>query len=460
MAPRRPALRFGRYHGRSILTAGQRLDSIMATTTTTAPSPRAPTTSGTYFLSLTVENVRCFGPAQTLDLSDGHGRPSLWTVILGENGLGKTTLLSCLAGIAGTRLQSDGIVAIWGAPGDWEDLARGAGDVEGRAKAAICLTDGSRTEAELEFKKRGKVILLRSIPLGPVVLCYGASRRMPQRMGLAADEKRSNLFLDNHVVLRDPEDWLLKADYNARLSGHDAKRFDYFAQRVREALTRILPEVTDIRIQPAEEPGGSPRVEAKTPDGWVPLRRLGFGYQSQIAWLVDFASRMFERHPDSPDPLAEPAVVLVDEIDLHMHPRWQRQIVAYLTERCPNTQFIVTAHSPLVVQAAADANIVLLRREGDHVVIENDPEVLSNWRVDQILTSELFGLDSARPPQIEAQLKERRALLAKPKLTSRDRKRLDRLQAQIGELPAGESAEDRRAMELIRRAASKLQSGA
>jgi hypothetical protein len=218
--------------------------------------------------------------------------------------------------------------------------------------------------------------------------------------------------------------------------------------------------VAEIRIHAADEPGGSPRVEAKTPDGWVRLRRLGFGYQSQIAWLVDFASRMFEIYPDSPDPLAEPAVVLIDEIDLHMHPRWQRQLIGYLTDLCPNTQFIVTAHSPLVVQAAEGANIVLLRREGDHVVIDNDPDVLRNWRVDQILTSELFGLESARPPQIEAPLKERRDLLAKPKLTSRDRKRLAELEAQIGDLPAGESVEDRRAMELIRRAAAKLQSGA
>jgi hypothetical protein len=283
---------------------------------------------------------------------------------------------------------------------------------------------------------------------------------MPQGKGLADYDRHVGIFLDDDVALRDPENWLLNADYNAHLLPHVAERFALFAKRVQDTLINILPEVDDLRIEPAEEPGGSPRVEAKTPDGWVPLRRLGFGYQSQIAWLVDFASRMFERYPDSPDPLAEPAVVLVDEIDLHMHPRWQRQVIGYLTELCPNTQFIVTAHSPLVVQAAAGANIVLLRREGDHVVIDNDPEVLSNWRVDQILTSELFGLESARPPQIEAPLKERRALLAKPKLTSRDRARLAELDAQIGDLPAGESAEDRRAMELIRRAAEKLQSGA
>jgi hypothetical protein len=98
-----------------------------------------------------------------------------------------------------------------------------------------------------------------------------------------------------------------------------------------------------------------------------------------------------------------------------MHPRWQREIIGYLTERLPNTQFIVTAHSPLIVQAAEDANLVLLRREGDHVVIDNDPVRLRNWRVDQILTSELFGLESARPPQIEEPLKERREILAKAK---------------------------------------------
>src|SRR2546423_7222442 len=52
-----------------------------------------------YFLSLSVENIRCFGPQQTLDLSDGNGRPAQWTIILGDNGVGKTTLLQTLVAL-------------------------------------------------------------------------------------------------------------------------------------------------------------------------------------------------------------------------------------------------------------------------------------------------------------------------------------------------------------------------
>jgi energy-coupling factor transporter ATP-binding protein EcfA2 len=57
----------------------------------------------TYLLSLEVENVRCFGPRQRLDLSDGNGRPGQWTVILGDNGVGKTTLLQCLVALEPRR---------------------------------------------------------------------------------------------------------------------------------------------------------------------------------------------------------------------------------------------------------------------------------------------------------------------------------------------------------------------
>jgi predicted ATP-binding protein involved in virulence len=127
----------------------------------------------------------------------------------------------------------------------------------------------------------------------------------------------------------------------------------------------------------------------------------------------------------------------------------------FLTERFPNTQFIVTAHSPLVVQAAQNANIVLLRREGDRVIIENNPEIIQNWRVDQVLTS-VFELPSSRPPQVEALIKRHDEILAKPALTDADEIELQRLSKQIGPLPTAENLDDIEAMDIIRQAAKLL----
>ncbi|WP_157774740.1 AAA family ATPase [Melittangium boletus] len=217
--------------------------------------------------------------------------------------------------------------------------------------------------------------------------------------------------------------------------------------------------MSDLRFAPPDANNMAARVEVKTHFGWVAMRGLSLGYRTLIAWMVDLASRLFERYPNSPNPLAEPAVVLVDEIDLHLHPTWQRELIGHLTERFPSTQFIVTAHSPLVVQSATDANIVVLKREGDHVLIDNDVESIRGWRVDQILTSDLFGLETARPPQVEEFLKERTALLSKARLTKKDEARLRELDSAIGPLPTGETKTEREALDLIQRAAERMQDG-
>src|SRR5207247_817848 len=133
-------------------------------------------------------------------------------------------------------------------------------------------------------------------------------------------------------------------------------------------------------------------VGVSTKDGEVPLRQLSYGYQTMMAWAFDIGWRLFRHYPDASSPLQQPAIVLIDEIDLHLHPRWQRDIRARLSIHFPNVQFIATAHSPLIAQAFLDANLAVVVRDGDHSVIENDPVKVDNWRVDQILTSELFGL--------------------------------------------------------------------
>ncbi len=224
--------------------------------------------------------------------------------------------------------------------------------------------------------------------------------------------------------------------------------------QIREVLINLLPEVDDIRVVGPTNDRPKPRVEFKTPYGWVALDGLSLGYRAMITWMVDLANRMFERYPKSSNPLEEPAVVLVDEIDLHLHPKWQRKLMDYLSKRFVNTQFIVTSHSPLVVQAAKNANVVLLKREDDHVIIDNNPQSVRGWRTDQILAS-LFET-SGYSDEIKELQKQRRKLLSKAKLTATDKKKLKDIESKMGDLPAAETPEDIEAMNIIRRAAEAL----
>lgn len=452
----------------------------METLQSSPTPPDAPPAPPAYFLSLTVENFRCFGPAQTLDLSRGDNRPAPWTIILGENGIGKTTLLQCLATFQPEAHLGQGpfddepVVRLGVNWNNFQALGFSNDNKKNlkrhvRIVCEICTGEALDNNFDTAYQTTNLKILAGSNQLnsftstsndvsGLICYGYGASRRMG-RASLSeqrTEDTTASLFSDD-VDLINAEEWLLQADYAARASKTSTRAAERRDQVI-AILKALLPDVEEIRFRVAEEEISAPTVEFQTPYGWVRLKDLSLGYRTLLTWMVDLASRLFDRYPKSANPLAEPAVVLVDEIDLHLHPRWQRTLLSFLSARFPNTQFIATAHSPLVVQAAEDANIVLLRREGDHVLIDNDVERIKNWRVDQILTSELFGLDTARPPQVGPALQERQKILAKARLTKADEKRLADLEAQIGELPTGETPEDLQAMDIIRRAAELLKS--
>lgn len=441
--------------------------------------PRAkkrPTSLAPYFLELEIENIRCFGPRQTLDFSDGNKCPARWTVILGDNGAGKSTILQCVAGLDRRQtpfkdntvtlpklfaelwlLQRIGLqrtgksvgqfactVAVkrrLGSPSEVPPVLRWSVEPEGTGASSSSPAIGAELSRDLEGK----------------LFAYGASRRMGGEVlgGNEPSDGTASLF-DDEAVLTNAAEWLLEADYAAMKDSRIQKRAKERLDQIKRSLIALLPDVDDIRFRAFEKVTDKPEVQFKTPYGWVPIDGLSLGYKTLIAWMVDFASRLFDRYPDSPDPLAEPAVCLVDEIDLHMHPSWQRKIMGYLSERFPNTQFIVTAHSPLIVQAAEDANIAVLRREGDHVVIDQSIKTVRGWRIDQVLTSDLFDLASARPPNYESLLKERKAILSKSRMTKADQRRVKELEDEIGTLPSGETPEDIEAMDIIRQAAARL----
>ena len=197
-------------------------------------------------------------------------------------------------------------------------------------------------------------------------------------------------------------------------------------------------------------------ILVKTPYGSVPLRQLSLGYRTVFAWAVDIAWNLIQHYPDSDNPYGEPAIVIVDEIDLHLYPRWQREIRKNFTNCFPSVQFIVTAHSPLIAQVSLDANLAVLRREFEYAVVESDPVVIKEWRLDQVFTSDLFGFESARHPEVEEQMKRMRYLSQKQHLSEVERNELEELDCWILTLPTAELREDQKAMENIREATESI----
>ncbi|MCY4306414.1 MAG: AAA family ATPase [Aestuariivita sp.] len=441
-----------------------------------------------YFTKLVLENIRSFSGSQELILNDGEGRPAQWTLIVGDNGVGKTTLLQCIARMRPVVNEfsnetsgptPNSVEPEFASEEDNDVLdayTRSGPNTVAKLKAELSygvpLTgnrehcrDTISTELFIT-RKDGRLADFKRAGTSPpnveepLVLAYGAGRH-PNTSGLnkaIATGLVESLF-KVESALSDAEDLLYRLEFGCLKHDQQAKRRLLSLKRM---LVEMLPDV--VHHQNIEILG--PPVSASTNErkgiwvatdyGKVPLSRLSLGYQTVFAWTLDIAWQLLDRYPDSQDPLKEPAIVIVDEIDLHLHPRWQRAIREHLIKHFPNAQFIVTAHSPLMAQSSLGGNLAVLQKQQDHAEILNDPAIIREWRLDQVITSDLFGLESARPPEVEKLFQRRSVLLEKRHLTTKEQQELEDLDAQAGQLPTAESLAGNDAMAIIHRAAEVL----
>lgn len=113
-----------------------------------------------------------------------------------------------------------------------------------------------------------------------------------------------------------------------------------------EAVARFLPDYSNLRL----DGGDRPRLSIDRGTATIPVRQLSDGERGTLALVLDLTRRLAQANPGLADPAAAAeAVVLIDEIDLHLHPKWQRQIIHNLCTAFPRCQFIATTHSPQVI---------------------------------------------------------------------------------------------------------------
>lgn len=447
-----------------------------------------------YIKNLKLKNIRTFGEVELkFELEDGT-LPQ-WTILLGDNGIGKTTLLQSIAWMSPylpykkdqmpedfkpspmiNDEENETIISLVRKKVQYEsDLsyinAVFQSNKQLKSKAISKANDLCETSIEFSLNEEGNDLAEFKTTLNAegdafhnnqvLIYAYSASRSLGKQN---IDE--SNLadmlpgLINDNTILYDAQEILHTIQYASfGAKGVEKEKYESFFRKVKDMLVSLLPDfenLDDLDITTPKLINNKLKrgeVLITTKHGLkIPFDNFSLGYKTVVSWSVDLSWRLFNKFPDSPNALAEHAIVLMDEIDLHLHPIWQLEIIRNLSKHFPNCQFIATAHSPLLVQSALNANYAVLQFSDDSVKIINEPTDIDGWSVDQILTSEYFNIESARGAEYKKLLARRSRLIALENPSQKQKTELENLNDKLSKFPSGanpEAIEERKMIKQI-----------
>ena len=167
-------------------------------------------------------------------------------------------------------------------------------------------------------------------------------------------------------------------------------------QSVREAIQRVVPGFSEPRIRTNPLRMVLTQTGDDGSERELSLQMLSDGYRTMLALVMDFARRMAQANPHLERPLEAEAILMVDEIDLHLHPVWQQTVIPSLRRAFPNTQLIFSTHSPQVLTTVEAARIHIVEAGG----VRSCPAPTYGARSSDVV-AEVLGLESQRPPNNE-----------------------------------------------------------
>lgn len=259
--------------------------------------------------------------------------------------------------------------------------------------------------------------------------------------------------------------WFERNEDEERRKQIELKDFSYRSfvlSSVRDALSKIDLKLQNPRVLTSPLRFVMDDVSGVEGPKEVRIERMSDGYRIMVAMVADIAARMAEANPSFDcsglkSPLEAPGIVFIDEIDLHLHPLWQRKVLRQLRMIFPNVQFIVTTHSPNVVMGALDI-VQVVKLEDGKINANVDLEQYMYNDVSQLLLSSLFDLKNVRTEMYHSIIEERKQLIDKDSLTIEERTRLTELDHQVSLYDPCEGGELRRARELLEQLSQNIKS--
>ena len=376
-------------------------------------------------LTKLVDEEEAESPAPTVGLAP-------WAALLGENGSGKSSILQAIA----LALSADRLGEVTGAgategehSGDaettppavvWGDVLRRVrpGD-EPYSQGRVVLQFGPTTEVDFRFNEdrcwyhglagqpvKTPIVHMTVRGYGAIRLFGNQARQAEQTPEVDPDTHRSNVAIANMfdptVPVVDARKWLLNLGKGLNDDEEAERLFNTAALTISDLL----------RAGDDTLPKDQVLLERKEADVWVDgvrLRDLSDGYRAVVSLAADIMAAV---GPDLSDLRNATGLVLVDELGAHLHPRWRMRITAALRQALPNMQFIVSTHEPLCLRGLRAGEVVRVWRNAErNTAAEQIDRSPAKFRVDQLLTSEFFGLDTAIDPDIDRQYQDYYELL-------------------------------------------------
>ncbi len=370
------------------------------------------------------------------------------TVLAGDNGAGKTavleaaavavgTLFTKLEGVSGSRLRpSDARLKAYSLGGSQDVQAQypvrvaAAGRVDGENyqwARGLNTPEGYMTVGEAKniielsqniqqrLRDGDETLLL------PVIAYYGTGRLRDYHREKKMDTFRSSTRTNGYIDCLDGTansklmlNWFRKMTVQKYQRQENGDRAVLELEAIQRALASCFSSVTGYSDVSVQYNLNTNEIDVRYTDGQggrmrVPMSQLSDGYRGVISLIADIAYRMANLNPQLLDKVLEQTegIVLIDEIDLHLHPKWQKRILDDLTEIFPKVQFVVSTHAPEVINSVESENIVLLQ---DTQVSRPNSQVYGK-DVKSVL-KEIMGVDE-RPETVSGLFKKFYSFLEK-----------------------------------------------
>ena len=396
-----------------------------------------------YISKISLKNIRGF-ESLDFDLDRGDGSFAGWTVFTGSNGSGKSSLMraiaTCIVGRDTSRALETSLQGWVREPNSGEKSSISLDIVSVRGDES---RKGQPTKkpftARLEIKSNGaeptlvdaspKMLKKKAVAedtiwsnssKGWFACGYGPFRRV---FGASADAQRTmtaprtnawvTLFKEEASLL-EADKWMRDLDYQALEGKEDRKK-------ERDILLDILRDDFLPRAIKIESISSSGLLLKDGNDVHLSWTAMSDGYRAALALLVDILRHMIQafgvenlvEKVNGRLQITHSGVVLIDEIDAHLHPEWQREIGFWLKRHFPKVQFLVTTHSPIILQAADPNGLFVLPEPGSgekpRGLSQEEYQKIVASRPDSILLSPAFGLQNTRSEPVV----EKRALYSK-----------------------------------------------